>query len=292
MKGSHRSCSRPSRPCRSTSRSHSRRYEDYAAENRGAQGQAPAPAPAPLAIGVSSCQRERISNEGISNDGKVPSTAPPKLHFNDDFCFICKNVDGTLLCCDKCKHAFHEECLGLKADSLPDPWFCELCCSGSSEGGVPSAPPSEMQLKKTRGGKSIGKTGYYWTTNEECCLLNWFNASGLDFIHNNKNDFREIAAEIGCTERACRDKLTIIVGARILTQDVMNVMMAGFRIYEYNQDVPFDMRLENLPSVDNSISSFQERQDYGARAFHLSQVPPSEMSRLNKALFIQLNPSL
>ncbi len=107
---------------------------------------------------------------------------------------------------------------------------------------------------------------------------NWYNASSLD-------DLCEIAAEIGRTKRACREKLAVIVGAGILTQDVINVMMDVFRIYEYNQDVPFDMHLENLASVDDSISSFQERQDNGTRAF-------CEMSRLNKALFIQLNPSL
>ena len=121
---------------------------------------------------------------------------------------------------------------------------------------------------------------------------NWYNASGLDDFHHRINVFSEIAAEIGRSERACREKLAVIVGAGILTQDVINVMMDVFRIYEYNQDVLFDMHLENLASVDDSISSFQERQDNGARAFHLSQVPPSEMSRLNKALFIQLNPSL
>ena len=80
------------------------------------------------------------------------------MHSNDDFCFICKNGDGILICCDKCEHAFHEECLGLESDSLPDPWFCQSCFtlsaeesngeSESSKGGVPSAP-LEMQLKNT-----------------------------------------------------------------------------------------------------------------------------------------------
>ena len=121
---------------------------------------------------------------------------------------------------------------------------------------------------------------------------NWYNASGLDDFHHRINDFSEIAAEIGRIKRACREKLGVFVGAGILTQDVINVMIDVFRIYEYNQDIPFDMHLENLASVDDSISSVQERQDNGARAFHLSQVPPSEMSCLNKALLIQLNPSL
>jgi hypothetical protein len=42
-----------------------------------------------------------------------------------------------------CKKAFHEECLGLDSDSLPDPWYCQLCCAESSEGGVPGAATSD-----------------------------------------------------------------------------------------------------------------------------------------------------
>ena len=91
------------------------------------------------------------------------------MHSNDDFCFICKNGDGILICCDKCEHAFHEECLGLESDSLPDPWFCQSCCtlsadesneeSESSKGGVPSAP-LEMQLKKYVEGELLGEMDF------------------------------------------------------------------------------------------------------------------------------------
>ena len=62
--------------------------------------------------------------------------------------------------------------------------------------------------------------------------------------------------------------------------------------YEYNQDVPSDTRLENLASADESILSFQDRQDNGGSAFRLTQVPANKMSHFNKAFFIQLNPNL
>jgi hypothetical protein len=63
-------------------------------------------------------------------------------------------------------------------------------------------------------------------------------------------------------------------------------------INKNNQDVPSDMRLENLVSADESILSFQDRQNNGASAFHLTQVPANKTSRFNKAFFIQLNPNL
>jgi hypothetical protein len=233
----------------------------------------------------------------------VPSASPSELHSNDDFCFICKNGDGTLLvCCDKCEHAFHEECLGVEAKFLPDTWFCELCCTlsadesneegESSEGGVPSAPPSELQLRMTRSGQTIGKKGFYWSREDECHLLNWYDASCFVNIPFRRIDYSEIAIEIGRSERACRDKLSVIVKSEVLTQQVMREMMNVFQNYEYSQDVPSNMRLAKLASVDNSKNSFLEQQASGASAFHLTQVHSTQMSHFNKALFIQLNPNL
>ena len=69
-------------------------------------------------------------------------------------------------------------------------------------------------------------------------------------------------------------------------------MMDRFQNYKYNQEVPSDMCPEKLASVDDSKKSFLEQQEISASAFHLTQVHPKQMSRFNKALFIQLNPNL
>jgi hypothetical protein len=157
----------------------------------------------------------------------------------------------------------------------------------SAEGGVPSAPPLVIKQKIPTG---ISK--YYWTTIEESRLLDWFNASGLDDFHHRINDFSEIATENGRTKRACREKLMIIVAAGVLTKDVINFLIDRFQNYKYNQEVPPDMRLDKLSSADDYIKSFKERQEIGASAFHITQVHPEQMCCLNKELFIQLNPSL
>ena len=68
--------------------------------------------------------------------------------------------------------------------------------------------------------------------------------------------------------------------------------MDVFQNYEYNQEVPSNMPLDKFACADDSIKSFLERQANGASAFHLTQVHPNQMSRFNKALFIQLNPNL
>ena len=147
--------------------------------------------------------------------------------------------------------------------------------------------------KMTRSGNRIGKSGWLWTADEECRFLNCYNASGyVDAQIRIGIDYSNISNEIGCNTRACHKKLRVIVGAGVLNQDEINDMMDVFHNYEYNQDVPSNMRLESLASVDESIKSFQDQQDNGARAFHLTHVPPTEMSRFDRALFIQLNPSL
>ena len=40
-----------------------------------------------------------------------------------------------LICCDGCDNAYHEECLGVNADTLPDPWHCPHCASDSESDG-------------------------------------------------------------------------------------------------------------------------------------------------------------
>jgi hypothetical protein len=234
-------------------------------------------------------------SERISNEGEVPSASQSEMHSNDDFCFICKVEGGTLICCDKCVKAFHEGCLGLDPDFLPDTWFCPSCCTGeSAEGGVPSASPLVEQLRTTRGGNSIGRNGYKWTTDDEQQLLIWFNESHdqnarIDYA---RIDFTEISRIIGRSQRACLDKLRVIINSGVLTQDVIDGFIVRFRNYVYTQDVPKDMRIESLANADGSIVSFKKWQDEGASAFHITQVPPHEMSIFSKESFIQLNPSL
>ena len=157
----------------------------------------------------------------------------------------------------------------------------------SSEGGVPSAP-----LRMTRGGNTIGKNGYFWTKEEECRLFDWYEASCFVNIEISNIDYSKIAKDVGRSEKACCRKLLIIVKSEVLTQQVMREMMDVFQNYEYSQDVPSNMRLAKLASVDTSKKSFLEQQARGASAFHLTQVHPTQMSQFNKALFIQLNPNL
>jgi hypothetical protein len=161
---------------------------------------------------------------------------------------------------------------------------------GATKGMVDGAAVGAVD-GATSGGNSIGISGFYWTNFEESRLLNWFNAFGLDEMQSS-NFFSEIAAEIGRTNRACRDELKVIFGAGVLTKDAINFMISRYQNYEYNQEVPPDMRLDKLSSADDSIKSFKERQENGASAFHITQVHPNQMSCLNKDLFIQLNPSL
>ncbi|KAL7465963.1 hypothetical protein ACHAXS_006268 [Conticribra weissflogii] len=45
-----------------------------------------------------------------------------------DECYICDD-GGDLVCCDGCEKAYHEECLKVKADELPEVWHCPSCIS-------------------------------------------------------------------------------------------------------------------------------------------------------------------
>ena len=40
-----------------------------------------------------------------------------------------------MICCDGCDNAYHEECLGVDAGTLPDPWHCPHCASDSESVG-------------------------------------------------------------------------------------------------------------------------------------------------------------
>ncbi len=142
----------------------------------------------------------------------------------------------------------------------------------SSEGEVPSASPLVEQLRTTRGGNSIGRNWYMWTSDDEQHLLIWFNDSHdrnarIDFarIDFARIDFTDISTIIGRTPRACQDKLRVIINSGVLTQDVIDGFIDRFRNYVYTQDVPASMRLESLASADGSIVSFKEWQDEGAR---------------------------
>ena len=48
------------------------------------------------------------------------------LSDNEDECNIC-GEGGKLICCSSCPLAYHEDCLKVKADTLPDDWQCRHC---------------------------------------------------------------------------------------------------------------------------------------------------------------------
>lgn len=48
-----------------------------------------------------------------------------------------------LVCCDGCDNAYHEECLGVTADTLPDPWHCPHCASHSDGENLVAMSASE-----------------------------------------------------------------------------------------------------------------------------------------------------
>ena len=48
-------------------------------------------------------------------------------HINATWCFICSK-GGTLICCEKCPHAFHKECLQI--ETVPEVYHCDHCETG------------------------------------------------------------------------------------------------------------------------------------------------------------------
>jgi len=48
------------------------------------------------------------------------------LSENEDECNIC-GEGGKLICCDNCPLAYHEDCLEVNGDTLPDDWKCPRC---------------------------------------------------------------------------------------------------------------------------------------------------------------------
>ena len=55
--------------------------------------------------------------------------------------------------------------------------------------------------------------------------MNWYNVSCFDNVSLSTIDFGEIANEIGRSTRACQVKLSVIVGAEVLTKDAINFMI-------------------------------------------------------------------
>ena len=53
---------------------------------------------------------------------------------NDDQCAIC-NLEGVLVCCEKCPKSYHFECLSAPREEVEaaDPWHCPACCAVKSE---------------------------------------------------------------------------------------------------------------------------------------------------------------
>ena len=50
---------------------------------------------------------------------------------NVDFCQVCKK-NGGLICCDKCPRSFHDHCLTVENNKLPDYWECPQCGKDST----------------------------------------------------------------------------------------------------------------------------------------------------------------
>ncbi|XP_064604086.1 histone-lysine N-methyltransferase NSD2-like isoform X2 [Liolophura sinensis] len=59
--------------------------------------------------------------------GQVKRGRSHHTHVNVSWCFVCNN-GGTLLCCESCPAAFHEECLRIQRPE--GSWYCSDCTSG------------------------------------------------------------------------------------------------------------------------------------------------------------------
>lgn len=51
---------------------------------------------------------------------------------NVDYCLIC-NESGGIICCDKCPRGFHDTCLEIEGEELPDSWECPRCTIDETE---------------------------------------------------------------------------------------------------------------------------------------------------------------
>jgi len=66
------------------------------------------------------------TSQDISAVAEESQSVVDLLSENEDECNIC-GEGGKLICCDNCPLAYHEECLEVNGDSLPDDWQCPSC---------------------------------------------------------------------------------------------------------------------------------------------------------------------
>lgn len=73
------------------------------------------------------------------------------LSENEDECNIC-GEGGKLICCDNCPLAYHEDCLEVKADTLPDDWQCPRCVvkKGGDDKKMSAKETNSRKRKRTK----------------------------------------------------------------------------------------------------------------------------------------------
>jgi hypothetical protein len=141
--------------------------------------------------------------------------------------------------------------------------------------------------------KRVGSS-IYWTNEDERKLLVWYE--GLDItppeVKLKKINFDSITRSLGRTKRACYDKLRTIISSGVLDQEEIDALFSCLPNYNYQQDVPQEMHLENFMHSSRTSDSFMMRLVNNEWAFHITQIPPSKMAVLDRERFLQMNPSL
>jgi hypothetical protein len=134
----------------------------------------------------------------------------------------------------------------------------------------------------------------YWTKEDERTLLDWYQ--GLDITPPEVKwidiNFESITRLLGRTKVACYIKLKTIISSGVLDQEEIDALFSHLPDYDYQQDVPQEMRLENFMHSSITSDSFMMRLVTNKWAFHISQIPPSKMAVLDRDRFLQMNPSL